>query len=134
MSDKQALRVVVVDDHDDLRVLVTMLLGADERFNVVGEGSNGHEAIKLVEEANPDLMLLDLAMPDMDGLEVLDVCQARWPGFPVIVVLSGFTALTMQASVLERGAAGYLEKGASFGKNVADDLYSAWSSRVAMQR
>ncbi len=125
------MRVIVVDDHADLRLMVTFLLGLDDRFEVVGEAANGSEAIALVEKDAPDLMLLDLAMPGMDGLEVLDLCTLRWPGEPRIVVLSGFTATKMREQVLGRGAVGYVEKGIIVGPLMADELYAVWNASAA---
>ncbi len=125
------VRVVVVDDHDDLRMLVALLLDTDERFDVIGEATTGREGVRLVEETLPDLMLLDLAMPDMDGLEVMEVCLERWPGLPAIVVLSGFTSDAMLSEVLGRGAIGYVEKGSAFGAEVVDQVFAMWEAHIA---
>jgi CheY-like chemotaxis protein len=77
-------RVAVVDDETDVRVLLRMFLG-DERFAVVGEAANGVEALSLVEEQRPDVIVLDLNMPAMDGAQALRLIKDRWPGVKVVV-------------------------------------------------
>jgi CheY-like chemotaxis protein len=66
-----SLRVVICDDVAELRALVRAQLEADGDISVVGEAGSGIEAIGVIEEERPELVLLDLSMPDMDGLEVL---------------------------------------------------------------
>lgn len=124
----RAVRVVVTDDHDDLRMVLRMLLAADGRFDVVGEGATGEDALALVEERRPDLLLLDVAMPRMDGLVAIEECLRRSARSPVIVVLSGHTAATMERHVLDRGAARYLEKTVGLGTTIADSVYGAWQA------
>lgn len=77
-------RVAVVDDETDVRVLLRMYLN-DERFSVVGEAANGREALSLVNEQRPDVVVLDLNMPAMDGAEALRLIKDRWPGVKVVV-------------------------------------------------
>lgn len=114
------LRVVVADDVEDLRYLLSRALVASGRFDVVGSASNGRQAIEVATEQRPDLTLLDLAMPMMDGLEALPHIRAAVPD-GTVVVLSGFDAETMESTALERGAAGYLVKGLS-PKRLVDEL------------
>ena len=105
-------RVVIADDVEDLRFLMTRALERSGRFRVVGTAANGREAVDRAVEHRPDVTLLDLAMPGMDGLEALPLIREAVPECTV-VVLSGFAAETMQATALQRGAAGYLVKGLS---------------------
>jgi signal transduction histidine kinase len=104
------LRVLVVDDTADIRFLVRLTLERDGRFEVVGEADDGAEAIVAAARLRPDVVLLDLAMPVMDGLEALPQIRAESAGSK-IVVLSGFNAREMSADALARGASSYLEKG-----------------------
>ena len=106
----QVHRVLVADDVADLRELVTLSLERSGRFEVVAEARNGAEAVALAERHRPDLCLLDMAMPVMDGLEALPRIREVAPDCTV-VVLSGFDAERMADSALARGAAGYLVKG-----------------------
>lgn len=106
----QELRILVVDDVADIRLLLRLALDGDARFQVVGEARDGAEAITAVAQLRPDVVLLDLAMPVMDGLEALPEIHARSPESK-IVVLSGFNAREMSTEALRLGASSYLEKG-----------------------
>ncbi len=81
-------------------------------FEVVGEAANGKEAVELARRTQPDVMLLDIAMPVMDGLEALPHITEVAPSTRV-VILTGFSSSTIRARALAAGAVGYLEKGAS---------------------
>jgi signal transduction histidine kinase len=102
--------VVVIDDTPDLRMLLRMVLELSDRYTVVGEAGDGASGIDVVRDQQPDLVLLDLAMPIMDGLEALPAIRSACPGAEV-VVLSGFEADRMAEQALARGAAGYVQKG-----------------------
>lgn len=103
-------RVLVADDVGDLRRLVTLSLERSGRFRVVAEAADGAEAIELARRHQPDLCLLDMAMPVMDGLEALPRIREVAPDC-VVIVLSGFEAERMASAAMGRGAAGYLAKG-----------------------
>ena len=106
----EPLRVVIIDDTVDLRELLRLAL---ERggFEVVAEAGDGRAGIETVEEHRPDVVLLDLAMPVMDGLEALPTLRRLLPDGK-IVVLSGFGAQQMAARAVAAGADGYVQKGA----------------------
>ncbi len=104
------LRVLIVDDAADLRLLVRYVLQLDPAFNVVGEAEDGREGVRKATELQPDLVLLDLSMPGLDGLEALPLILEAAPDVTV-VVLSGFSAKAMAGRAMERGALGYVEKG-----------------------
>ena len=105
-------RVVIADDVEDLRFLLKRALERSGLFTVVGMAANGREAVVQAAQQRPDLTLLDLSMPQMDGLEALPLIRASVPECTV-VVLSGFDADRMESAALDRGAAGYLVKGLS---------------------
>jgi DNA-binding NarL/FixJ family response regulator len=107
-----AYRVVIADDVEDLRYLLKRALERDGRFAVVGMAANGRDAVVQAAQERPDLTLLDLSMPVMDGLEALPLIRSAVPQCTV-VVLSGFDAERMESAALDRGAAGYLVKGLS---------------------
>jgi DNA-binding NarL/FixJ family response regulator len=106
----QSIRILLVDDSLAFRELLGMLLARDPRFVVIAEASDGIEAIEMVEKHHPDVVLLDVAMPRMDGLQALPAVKAAHPSTKV-VVLSAFSAVEMLDKVSGRGADAYLEKG-----------------------
>jgi len=101
--------VLVVDDVDEIRQLLRLLLGADPRFRVVGEARDGLEGIEKAGSLHPDLIVLDLAMPRLDGLEALPRLHEVAPAARV-VVLSGFDDRDMEGRARSLGAIGYLDK------------------------
>lgn len=104
------VRVLLVDDSADLRMLLRLKLESWDDFEVVAEAGDGEAGVRLAEEHQPDLVMLDLAMPKMDGLQALPLIRERVEGVRV-VVLSGFEQSVMEKRVREAGADGYLEKG-----------------------
>ena len=111
-SVRPAVRVVIVDDTPDLRMLVRTALERDGGFEVVAEAANGREGVDASKEQLPDVVLLDIAMPEMDGLQAAPEIRAACPE-AIIVMLSGFTADKMRDAALRAGADYYLEKTAS---------------------
>lgn len=104
------VRVLVVDDVAELRKLIRMTLERCGPFECVGEAGDGARAIAEAARLQPDVVLLDLSMPIMDGLEALPEILRQSPNSKVLV-LSGFTANEMGPEALRLGAAAYMEKG-----------------------
>ena len=119
-------RVLVVDDVDEIRLLLTVVLGLEANIEIVGEAVNGEEAIEQARQLQPDVVLLDIAMPVMSGDEALPHILEASPASKVIVV-SAFTASVMRDKVLALGAAAYVEKGFNPEPIVTaiNDLYAA---------
>ncbi len=111
-EERAVLRAVVVDDTPDIRLLLAMTLERDGDFEVVAEAGNGAEGVQAAQRHQPDLVLLDLAMPVMDGFEALPRIREACPHARV-VVLSGFEAGAMAERAKDLGASGYLQKGTS---------------------
>lgn len=106
----ERIRVLLCDDVAMLRELLRYELEEDDDVVVIGEADNGLDGVRLVHELQPDVVVLDLAMPGIDGLEALtQMVAAAHP--PEVLVHSGFDAATMRERVVALGAAGYLEKG-----------------------
>jgi len=109
MADQ--ISVLIADDHTIVRSGVRILLEAEPDIRVVGEALNGIEALELAESLQPDIVLMDITMPEMDGLEATRQLKARYPHINVLV-------LTMHRSdeyffeMLKAGASGYILKGA----------------------
>lgn len=106
---RPTLEVLIVDDSEDLRDLICMVIGRNAGWHVVGTAGNGAEAIAAAKELHPDVVLLDMAMPVMDGLQALPLIRVEAPD-AVVVVLSGYPAGVAARQALAAGAAAYLEK------------------------
>lgn len=105
------IKVLIADDHTIVRSGVRLLLDAEPDIEVVGEALDGAEAVELVESLQPDVVLMDITMPGMDGMEATRHIKVEWPEVNVLV-------LTMHRrdeyffEVLRAGASGYVLKGA----------------------
>lgn len=107
----QPVRVVIADDHPVYREGLAGLIDTEEGLAVVGRASNGHEAIALVDSLEPDLLVLDLDMPELDGISALREISARTPGTAVLVLtMYGDDDAVFEA--IKAGARGYLVKSA----------------------
>jgi DNA-binding NarL/FixJ family response regulator len=105
------IRVLLVDDHPIVRAGLKMVLGIDPTIEVVAEGANGVEAVELAELHQPDLVLMDLQMPELDGVEATASIRASYPDVHV-VILTTYDSDRSIVSALDAGAAGYLLKDA----------------------
>lgn len=106
---KGSVRVLIVDDHLVVREGLRLILESDDGFEVVGEASDGAAALRLVEQLSPEVVLMDLRMPGMDGLEALERIH-RDHGQVAVVVLTTFNEDELMARALRAGARGYLLK------------------------
>jgi len=105
---RPARRVLVVDDHPSFRRCARRLLAA-EGFEVVGEAENGATAVALARELAPDLVLLDIQLPDVDGFEVATRLLEREPGLPIVLV-SSRDRTSYGARIEDSGALGFVTK------------------------
>jgi len=104
-----AIRILIADDHGVVRQGLRMYLGADSELEIVGEARNGAEAVKLAHQFRPDVVLMDLLMPEMDGIAATAVIRRQLPDTEVVAL----TSVLEDASVVEAvraGAIGYLLK------------------------
>ncbi len=108
---KSPVRVVVTDDHPVVRAGLVMMLGTDEQIEVVGEAEHGAEAVELVGSLRPDLVLMDLQMPELDGVEATQRIRREHPDTNVLILTTYDTDRAI-VSAVEAGAAGYLLKDA----------------------
>jgi DNA-binding NarL/FixJ family response regulator len=104
--------VLVVDDAANLRELLTLLLDSEDDFEVIGTACDGEQAMAVAEALQPDIVLLDLAMPIMDGMQALPQIRRCLPA-AIIVIFSGFEQTALVDEAMAAGADAYLEKGAS---------------------
>jgi CheY-like chemotaxis protein len=105
----KAVRVVIVDDSEDIRMLLHAQFSHDDRFEVVGEASDGFEAIGLARELQPDLLILDQQMPGRNGLDAIEDIRMRAPNTAVIVYTAHADHGVYQAA-FDAGAVDVLEK------------------------
>jgi DNA-binding NarL/FixJ family response regulator len=110
VTESAPISVYLVDDVPELRELIKFGMEEDPGFEVVGEAGDGRTALDGIAATRPAAVLLDLSMPDMDGLEAIPEIRKGDPDV-AIIVLSGFSADRMGPPALERGADGYVEKG-----------------------
>lgn len=103
------IRVVFVDDHEMVRIGVSSYLSAQPDIEVVGEADNGKTAIPMVLELRPDIVLMDLVMKEMDGIEATRQIIAEWPEAKIIIVTS-FLDDEKVYPALEAGATSYMLK------------------------
>ena len=103
------VRVVVADDHPVVRAGITTLLGIDPDVEVIGEASDGAEAVELARTLGPDVVLMDLQMPLMDGVGATRHIQAEAPGVHVLI-LTTYDSDQSIVEAVEAGASGYLLK------------------------
>lgn len=106
-------RVLLVDDDPELRTLLELMLHEDGRFHVVGHASGAAEAVRMAEDLRPDAVVVDLQMPELDGLTALPRLRACLPTAR-IVVLSDFPDPLTLADTVELGVDGYIDKGRSW--------------------
>jgi len=114
-----AIRVLLVDDHAILREGIRYLLSASGEVEVIGEAQDGVEALEMVERLKPDAVLMDIAMPRMNGIEATAELKKRHPELPVLI-LSMYDSEEYVLPILRAGAAGYVLKRAA-----AQELVSA---------
>lgn len=122
------VRVILADDHTVMRQGVRMLLTLDPDIEVVGEASNGQEAVELAHQLKPDVVLMDLLMPVMDGLTAITVIRRDLPQTE-IVALTSVLEDSVVTDVVRAGAIGYLLKDAS-GEDVIRAVKSAAAGQV----
>lgn len=109
MEEEATIRVVLIDDHELLRRGMKTMLDREDDIEIVGEGSDGMEALELVDELLPDVVIMDVIMPKMDGIEATRALKNAHPRVGV-VVLSGHDERQFVFDALKAGASGYLLK------------------------
>ncbi len=110
MSDtKETIRVVIADDHLIVREGLRLILETGDDLELVGAAADGQEAVMLVEKTRPDVVLLDLRMPQTDGISALQQIHRQWPSIRVII-LTTYNEDELMLQGIKAGACGYLLK------------------------
>lgn len=130
MTDSPRIRVLIVDDHAVVRSGLSAFLLAFDDLEPVGDASSGAEAIHICEKQQPDVILMDLVMPGMDGAAATREIRSRWPNTQVIA-LTSFKEENLVQDALQAGAIGYLIKNVS-ANELADAIRSAHVGRPTL--
>ncbi len=107
--NESPVKVMIVDDHAIVREGLTMLLGEENGIQIVGEARNGVDALARMDQAQPDVVLMDLMMPEMDGIAATAVIRQKYPACQVLV-LTSFADNQRVPDAIQAGAVGYLLK------------------------
>jgi len=121
-------RILLADDHQILRDGLRALLERESDFDVVGEAENGREAVRLVRELKPDVVVMDIAMPDLNGIEAARQITSEFPKVKV-VALSMHKDRRFVKGMLEAGALGYVLKASAF-EEVAEAIRKVLTGRI----
>ena len=124
---KAKIRIALADDHHLIRSGLKLLLGSDDSLEIVGEASNGSDALHLTETLAPDILVLDLSMPGMDGIECLREIKRR--GLTTrVIVLTMYEDENYILEAMTAGASGYVQK-----SSVDTELFQAIQNVMAGQ-
>jgi len=130
MSETEIIKVLIVDDHPIVRNGLEASLLAEKGLELFGKAKNGAEALALCQESTPDVVLMDLVMPDMDGLETTRAILDRHPQVKIIV-LTSFPEEDLVQRAIEAGAIGYLLKNVSI-STLSNAIRSAYSGQSTL--
>jgi NarL family two-component system response regulator LiaR len=130
MQESKPIRVMVVDDHDMVRRGLSAFLKAKNDLQLVGEARNGREALLVCEQVQPDVVLMDLVMPEMSGADAARAIRERCPEVQVIA-LTSFQDKELVQEALRAGAISYLLKNVS-ANELADAIRAAHSGRSTL--
>lgn len=122
VSSPTKIRILIADDHPLIRHALRNILETQHDFEIIGEASTGEMAVKLVQDLNPSIVILDISMPNMDGLEVTKQLKSKYPEIGILV-LTIHDEDEIILNLLEAGADGYLVKSV-FGDEVINAVRS----------
>ena len=128
MADKNPIRVILIDDHFQIHATINTILKQAPEIRLVGQGANGQDAIMLCEQYNPDIVLMDVAMPVMDGIQATQLLHERFPSVKVLV-LSSFQDHESVHAMLRNGAVGYLTK-SSLAEDLVETLRATFQGKM----
>ena len=130
MSRSNPIRVMVVDDHSMVRRGLVAYLEEEPDLELVGEAADGEEAVQLCEQLRPDVILMDLVMPELGGADATRSIRKRWPQVQVIA-LTSFQDKELVQEALQAGAISYLLKNVS-GSDLVEAIRAAYAGRATL--
>jgi len=130
MIENQKIRIVIVDDHDMVRRGIASYLKTAPDILVVGEAEDGQRALQVCEQVKPDVVLMDIVMPRMGGIEATHLIRTRFPRIQVII-LTSFQEKELVREVLQEGAISYLLKNLT-GDELASAIRCAFAGRPSL--
>jgi len=130
MEDTNSIKVLIVDDHGMVRKGLQTYLKNQADIQVVGEARDGREGIALTERLQPDVVLMDLLMPELGGVAAIRQIHQRWPDLQIIA-LTSFQEKELVQDALQAGAIGYLLKNIA-GNDLADAIRAAHAGRPTL--
>lgn len=130
MSADEPIRVMIVDDHSVVRRGLAAYLDDEPDLELAGQASDGREAIDLCGEAQPHIVLMDLVMPELSGVDATRMIRQRWPHVKVIA-LTSFHQQDLVRDALSAGAVSYLLKNVS-GRDLAESIRAAHQGRSTL--
>ena len=130
MTDTRPIRVMIVDDHTMVRRGLAAFLKVNPDLELVGEASNGDEAVRICDHAQPEVILMDLVMPKMDGPTAVRIIRERCPHIQVIA-LTSFQDKELVQAALQAGAISYLLKNVS-AEGLAEAIHEAYRGRPTL--
>lgn len=130
MTVSNPIRVMIVDDHDMVRKGLATFLKVQSDLNLVAEAKDGQHAIDMCEESQPDVILMDLIMPEMEGPEAIRIIRDRWPQIQIIA-LTSFHDKDLVQQAVQAGAISYLLKNVSM-EDLAEAIRAANEGRTTL--
>lgn len=128
MTERKHIRVVLVDDHIQMHRIVQQTLAGSADIKLVGQGANGEEGIALCEQYQPDIVLMDVVMPVLDGIESTKILHQRFPEIKILV-LSSFQDHESVYAMLRSGAVGYITK-SSLAEDLAETIHATCQGKM----
>lgn len=130
MNEQKAIRVLIVDDHAMVRTGLAAFLEVSDELDLVGQATNGRQAVALCEQSQPDVILMDLVMPELDGVTATRIIRERWPQVQVIA-LTSFQEKELVRDALQAGAISYLLKNVSMA-DLSEAIRAAHAGRSTL--